>query len=152
MWTWGLKSSLPFSTVLLWNEGQSVPMSPKSTMSPFSTCRFAISAASLSTASTSAPVNVVACPTSSQKLRWSTRELVELFCRQVCQRLPFAPWAYRLMVCLSYSCCFKVIHSVIYYYCGLSFVSHICYSFIYDVIFEEIWRHILGYMTSYFEL
>ena len=73
MWMLGLNSVLPFSTSLLWNEGVSVPRSPYSTISPFSTCFFAISAASRSTASTSAPVNVVALATSSQKLRWSTR-------------------------------------------------------------------------------
>ena len=47
-------------------------MSPKSTVSPCSTCFLAVSAARRSTASTSAPVNVVARATSSQNARCDT--------------------------------------------------------------------------------
>ena len=67
-----LKSSM-WSTAFDLNDGDSVPMSPKSTLSPLSTWRFAISAARRNTASTSAPVKVVALATSSQNLRWVTR-------------------------------------------------------------------------------
>ena len=33
---------------------------------------------------------------------------------------------------LPLSCCFNVIHSVIYHCCGLMFVCHNCYSFYFD--------------------
>ena len=43
---------------------------------------------------------------------------------------------------LALSCCFNVIHSVFYHYCGLPFSYHVFYSFVYDVIFTKMRRHI----------
>ena len=43
---------------------------------------------------------------------------------------------------LALSCCFNIIHSVIYRYCGLAFSYYAFYSFVYDVIFTKMRRHI----------